>query len=263
MDLQLKDKRALVTGASRGLGYATALALAREGCRVVVNSRDESKVKAAAEKIAQETGAQVVGLAGDVTLPEVPATLVAQAAEALGGLDLLVTNAGGPPPGPFEAFDETAWQKAVDSSFMSHVRLMRAALPHLRKSSAASVLAVTSWVAKQPMAGLILSNSVRAATAGLVKSLALELGKENIRFNSIMPGWTETERVQDLMAFRAKNNTTTIAEEIAKVAAEIPLGRMGRPAEFGNVAAFLLSPAASYVHGIAISVDGGILKNTF
>ena len=166
MDLQLKDKRALVTGASRGLGYATALTLAREGCRVVINSRDSAKIKAAAGKIVSETGMQAIVLAGDVTLPEVPAALVAQTVEALGGLDILITNAGGPPPGSFESFDEIAWQKAVDISFMSHVRLIRAALPHLRKSNAASVLAITSWVSKQPTINLVLSNSVRAATVG-------------------------------------------------------------------------------------------------
>ena len=263
MDLQLKNKRALVTGASRGLGFATALALAKEGCRVAINGRDETKIQAAAEKIAQETGAQVIGLAGDVTSPEVAAALVARTVEAFGGLDILVANAGGPPAGPFEAFDEAAWQKAVDVSFLSHVRLIGAALPHLRKSDAASVLSVTSYVVKQPMPALILSNSIRAATAGLIKSLALELGNENIRFNSIMPGWTETERVQDLMAFRAKNNTTTVAEEAAKVIAEIPLGRMGKPDEFARVAAFLVSPAASYVHGVSIPVDGGTIKGTF
>jgi 3-oxoacyl-[acyl-carrier protein] reductase len=263
MDLQLKNKRALVTGASRGLGYATALTLAREGCLVVINSRDGGKIKAAAGKIASATGMEVIGLAGDVTSAEVPAALVAQTVEALGGLDILITNAGGPPPGPFESFDEAAWQKAVDGSFMSHVRLIRAALPYLRQSDAASVLAITSWVSKQPMLGLVLSNSIRAATAGLVKSLALELGRDGIRFNSIMPGWTETERVQDLMAFRAKNNTTTIDEEITKVVTEIPLGRMGKPDEFANVAAFLVSPAASYVHGVSTPVDGGIIKGTF
>jgi 3-oxoacyl-[acyl-carrier protein] reductase len=263
MDLGLKNKIALIAGASRGLGFATALTLAREGCRVAINSRDEAKVRAAAERITRETGAPALGLAGDVSMAGMPEMLIRQTVEGLGGLDLLVTNAGGPPPGPFESFDEAAWQKAVDISFMSHVRFIRAALPHLRKSGAASVLAVTSWVAKQPLTGLVLSNSVRAATAGLVKSLALELGKENIRFNSVMPGWTETERVQDLMAFRAKNNTTTIEEEIAKVVTEIPLGRMGKPAEFAQVAAFLLSPAASYVHGVSLAVDGGILKSTF
>lgn len=263
MDLGLKNKIALVTGASRGLGYATALSLAKEGCRVVINSRDEAKVKAAAQKINHDTGAQVIGLAGDVSQRDVPARLVEQTVLMFDGLDILITNAGGPPPGPFDSFDEEAWQKAVEISFMSHVRLIRAALPHLRKSNSASVLAVTSWVAKQPMLNLVLSNSIRAATAGLVKSLAMELGKEHIRFNSIMPGWTVTERVQDLMSFRAKNNSTTVEAESAKVIAEIPLGRMARPEEFANVAAFLVSPAASYVSGVALPVDGGIIKGTF
>jgi len=263
MDLGLKNKIALVTGASRGLGYATALALAKEGCRVVINSRDEAKVKAAAQKINHDTGAQVIGLAGDVSQRDVPARLVEQIVLMFDGLDILITNAGGPPPGPFDSFDEEAWQKAVDISFMSHVRLIRAALPHLRKSNSASVLAVTSWVAKQPMLNLVLSNSVRAATAGLVKSLAMELGKEHIRFNSIMPGWTVTERVEELMTFRAKNNNTSAEIEAAKVITEIPLGRMARPEEFANVAAFLVSPAASYIHGVALPVDGGIIKGTF
>ena len=262
MDLGLKDKRALVTGASRGLGYATALALAKEGCKVAINSRDELKVKAAAEKITKETGAQVIALAGDVTDASVPEKLVKAALETLGGLDILITNAGGPPAGAFESFDEATWQKAIDMSFMSHVRLIRSALPHLRKSSAPSVLTMTSSTVKQPMVNLVLSNSVRAATVGLTKSLALDLGKDGIRFNSIMPGWTVTERVQDLMSFRAKNNSTTVEEEIAKQTAEIPLGRMGRPEEFANAAVFLVSPAASFIHGVALAVDGGIIRAT-
>jgi len=262
MDLGLKDKAALLTGASRGLGFATALMLAHEGCRMAVNSRNEENATAAAEKIVSETGAQAIGLAGDVSQAGVAEEVVAGAVEAFGGLDLLVTNTGGPPAGAFESFDETAWQKAVDLSFMSHVRLIRAALPHLRKSSAPSVLTVTSYVVKEPMHNLVLSNSIRAATTGLTKSLALDLGKDGIRFNSIMPGWTETERVTELMAFRAKNNTSTIEEETAKQAADIPLGRMGKPEEFANVAVFLLSPAASFVHGVALPVDGGIIKAT-
>ncbi len=262
MDLGLQNKCALITGASRGLGYATALTLAKEGCRVAINSRDEQKIKAAAQKIAEETGAQAIGLAGDVSEVGVADRIVEQTVQALGGLDILITNAGGPPAGSFESFDEETWQKAVDTSFMSHVRLIRAALPHLRKSSAASVLTMTSYTVKQPMPNLILSNSVRAATVGLTKSLALDLGKEGIRFNSVLTGWTMTERVQDLMAFRAKNNTTTIEEEAAKVMAEIPLGRMGQPQEFANVVAFLVSPAASFIHGVPLPVDGGIIKAT-
>jgi 3-oxoacyl-[acyl-carrier protein] reductase len=262
MDLQLKDKRALVTGASRGLGYAVARGLAREGCRVAVNSRDAEKISAAAAKIAAETGSQTLALAGDVGDPAVPARLIEQTVQALGGLDLLVTNAGGPPAGAFESFDEAAWQKAIELSLMSHVRLIRAALPYLRQSQAASVLTVTSYSVKQPIPNLVLSNSVRAATVGLTKSLALELGRDGIRFNSILPAWTETERVLELMSFRARQNGTTVEAEIARQAQDSPLGRMGRPEEFANAAVFLLSPAASYITGVMLTVDGGMYKGT-
>lgn len=260
MDLGLKGKIALVTGASRGLGFATASTLAREGCRVAVNSRSEDNAKAAAEKIAAENGTQTSGLAGDVSKVGVAEELVAETVGTFGGLDLLVTNAGGPPAGPFESFHEEDWQKAIDLSFTSHVRLIRAALPHLRKSDIPSVLTVTSYTVKQPLPNLVLSNSIRLATIGLTKSLAAELGPEGIRFNSILPAWTETERVTDLMAYRAKNNNTTIEEESRKQAAESALGRMGQPEEFANAAVFLLSPAASYITGVMLLVDGGIYK---
>jgi 3-oxoacyl-[acyl-carrier protein] reductase len=262
MDLGLKDKCALVTGASRGLGYATAETLAREGCRVAINSRDAGNIASAAEKIGKAAGSKAVGLAGDVTDADFAQKLIQQTAEALGGLELLVTNAGGPPVGPFESFDEAAWRKAVDLSLMCHVRLIRAALPHLRKSKAASVLTVTSYSTKQPIPNLVLSNSIRAATVGLTKSLALELGKEGIRFNSILPAWTETERVIEIMAARAKANNSTIEEETDRQSRESPLGRMGHPQEFANAAAFLLSPAASYITGVMLTVDGGMYKGT-
>ena len=263
MDLGLKNKRALVTGSSRGLGYAAALLLAQEGCKVAINGRDEVNTNAAAEKISEETGAQVYGLPGDAAEATMPEKLVLQAVKSLGGLDILITNTGGPPAGAFESFDEEAWQVALDTSFTSHVRLIRAALPHLRKSDAPSVLTVTSYVVKQPMDNLVLSNSIRLATIGLTKSLAMELGRDNIRFNSILPGWTVTERVDQLMEFRAKNNKTTVAEEFAKQTADIPLRRMGRPEEFANAAAFLVSPAASFITGAMLNVDGGIVKSTF
>ncbi|HTX92994.1 MAG TPA: SDR family oxidoreductase [Anaerolineales bacterium] len=262
MDLQLKDKSALVTGSSRGLGYATALALAREGCRVAVNSREEAKAAAAAKAIGAETKARAIGLGGDVADPDVPARLVGEAARAFGGLDILVCNAGGPPSGAFDSFDEAAWQKAIDLSFMSHVRLIQAALPYLKQSKAASVLTVTSYSVKQPIPNLVLSNSIRAATVGLTKSLALELGSQGIRFNSILPGWTETERVYDLMKARAAQNKSDIEEEISKQSKDSPLGRMGRPEEFANAAAFLVSPAASYITGVMLTVDGGMYKGT-
>lgn len=262
MDLGLDNKRALVTGASRGLGYATALVLAKEGCQVCINSRDVHNIQRAAEQIAKVSGSQITGLAGDLSEKGVIENIVAGAAQSMGGLDLLVTNAGGPPPGPFIDHDEAAWQKAIDLSLMSHVRLIRAALPYLRKSNTASVLTVTSITVKQPIENLVLSNSVRGATIGLTKTLALELGKDGIRFNSILPGWTETERVIELMTARAVANKTTVQEEAKRQSAASPLGRMGRPEEFANAAAFLLSPAASYITGVMLNVDGGMYKGT-
>lgn len=260
MDLQLKNRRALVAGASRGLGYAVALGLAREGCAVAINGRDQDRISAAAEKLGLESGRPVVGIAGDVSDPLVPARLVDFAVQALGGLDLLVTNAGGPPAGSFESFDEATWQKAIDLSFMSHVRLIRAALPHLRQSDAASVLTMTSYTVKQPLPNLILSNSIRLATVGLTKTLALELGSDGIRFNSILPATIDTDRVRELAQFRADRNKSSLAEEQTKDAQKSVFGRIGRPEEFANVAVFLLSPAASYITGMMMVVDGGQYK---
>ena len=262
MDLQLQGKRALVTGASRGLGYAIAQTLAQEGANIALNSRTAESLSAAAQGLAQQTGVRVEALPGDVTDPAVPAQLITRTAELLGGLDMLVTNTGGPPSGKFETFDDDAWQKAIDLSLMSHVRLIRAALPSLRESQAASVLTLTSYSVKQPIPNLVLSNSVRAATVGLTKTLALELGADGIRFNSILPAWTETERVGELMSYRAEANGTTVEHETAKQAAESPFGRMASPQEFANAAVFLLSPAASYISGVMLTVDGGMYKGT-
>ncbi len=263
MDLQLTDKRAFVAGSSRGLGYAAARALAREGCRVVLNSRTESSVTAAARDLADETGADIYAVPGDVADPDTPRELIRAAVSKLGGLDLLLTNAGGPPAGSFSSIDEETWQRSIELSFMSHVRLIQAALPHLKESPASSVLTVTSYSVKQPIPNLILSNSIRSATIGLTKTLALELGGDGIRFNSILPGWTKTERVEELMQYRADEAGTSVEEEIQKQTQNSALGRIGTPQEFGNVAAFLLSPAASYVTGTMVTVEGGMYKGTF
>lgn len=262
MDLGLKGKIALVTGSSRGLGYATALELAKEGARVAINSRTQENATAAAQKIQAETQAEVLALAGDVTDPAVPEKLVSATVEAFGGLDILVTNAGGPKAGSFEEFDDAEWYRAIELSLMSHVRLIRAALPHLRQSQAASVLTITSYSVKQPIPNLILSNSVRASTIGLTKTLALEMGREGIRFNSILPAWTETERTKSLLETRAKANNTTVEEEMQKTLQQSALGRISKPEEFAKPAAFLVSPAASYLTGVMLSIDGGMYKGT-
>jgi 3-oxoacyl-[acyl-carrier protein] reductase len=262
MDLQLAGKRALVTGGSRGLGYATARGLALEGCQVAVNSRDATRLTAAAQQLKEETGNTILAISGDVTEAATPLELVTQCVKAFGGLDLLVTNSGGPPSGKFESFEDAAWLAAFELNLLSHVRLIRAALPSLRQSTSASVLTITSYSVKQPIPNLVLSNSIRAATVGLTKTLALELGNEGIRFNSILPGWTETERVHSLMAQRAQANRTTAEEEFIKQAKDSPMGRMGKPEEFANAAVFLLSPAASYITGVMLTVDGGMYKGT-
>ncbi len=262
MDLKLKEKIALLTGASSGLGFATAQTLAAEGVRLAINSRSAEKLEKAKAELA-ETGAEVLTLPGDLSDPATPASLVEATLAAYGGLDLLFTNAGGPPPMRFEDVDDATWQSAVELAFLSHVRLIRAALPALRRSAAPAVLTVTSVSVKQPIPALVLSNSVRAATVGLTKTLALELGEEGIRFNSILPSWTQTERVEQLLTDSARRNGTTREQEIEKQNQQSALGRMATPQEFANAAAFLLSPAASYITGVMLTVDGGSYKGTF
>ena len=259
MDLGLTDLKVLVTAASRGLGAATARRFSQEGARVAICSRSLAHSQQTAEAIQAVTGRAVLPLEADVSDPASAASGVEQAAQALGGLDILVTNAGGPPSGPFDALDLAAWEDAARLNLFSTVSLIRAALPHLRQSPRAAILTVTSYSVKQPIPNLTLSNSVRMAVIGLTKSLAYEIGPQGIRINSIMPGWTRTERVEDIMRARAKASGTDMETEIAAQVASIPLRRMAGPEEFANVAVFLCSPAASYVHGAMIPVDGGII----
>ncbi len=262
MDLGLQGKKAFLAGSSKGLGYATAQILAGEGCQVVINGRDQARLEKAAAVLEESSGAKIGCLGGDASDPQEAPRLIDQAAKLMDGLDLLVTNTGGPPSGTFESLPEETWQQAIELVFLSHVRLIRAALPYLKESKNASVVTITSYSVKQPIPNLILSNSIRAATVGLTKTLALELGPLGIRFNSLLPGWTKTERVLELMAFRAEQNGTSIEQEIQLVADDCPLGRMAEPEEIGLAGAFLLSPAASYLTGVMLNVDGGIYKWT-
>ena len=262
MDLELKGKKALVAGASRGLGFAVARVLAQEGCAVAINGRHRDALDVAAKKItaAVNNAVPVIPATGDLSDPDMARHVVHKANDALKGLDILVTNTGGPPSGSFEDLTDEQWMRAVQTLLMAHVRLVREALPFLRQSSAPSVLAITSYSIKQPIPNLVLSNSVRAATANLMKTLALELGPEGIRFNAILPGWTKTERVGELMRYRAEANGTSENEEIQKQNRNIALGRMAEPEEFAKAAVFLVSPAASYITGVLLNVDGGAYK---
>jgi len=262
MDLFLKDKVALIAGSSKGLGFATARMLAQEGAKVVINGRDEDNLEIAANDLLQ-ISKTFSSFPADVTIQEQCKKVVDHTIEKFGRIDILITNSGGPPAGTFSDLSIDDWRKAIDLSFMSHLLLIKSSLPHLRKSKSPAVLAITSFTVKHPLDNLILSNTVRASTAALIKSLSIELGNENIRFNSILPGWTRTDRVNDLLSFRAQKANTDPDFEAEKISAEIPLGRMATPEEFGRAAAFLVSPAASYINGVMLNVDGGISRSLF
>jgi 3-oxoacyl-[acyl-carrier protein] reductase len=261
MDLGLSGKVALVAASSGGLGLATVRVLLEEGADVFICGRDEARLHQTLAELQAAFGAEhVMGESADVSDPLDIARLVAFTIKHFGKLDIVVTNAGGPPAGSFDAIDLDDWEQGVQVTLMSAVRLIRATLPYLRKSRAASILTITSISVKQPIDNLLLSNVLRPAVVGLTKSLAQELGPEGIRVNSILPGTIHTPRIDYLMRSRAERANTSIEEQFANQAAAIPLGRIGRPEEFGRVAAFLVSPAASYVTGESILVDGGMYK---
>ena len=261
MDLGLKDVVALVTASSKGLGRATAVQLAREGAKVVISARGQEALYATRDEILA-LGGEVLAVPADVGAPETPQALVDAGLARFGQLDILVGNAGGPPPGGFLAFDESDWDAAIQLTLMSFVRLCYAAIPALKQSDQGSILACTSITVKQPIPNLVLSNSLRLAVTGLVKSLADELGPSGIRVNAICPGSTRTDRIEQLLADRAERTGSTVEEQAAKMASEIPLGRIGSPDEFGRVATFLSSPAASFVNGVSLLVDGGAYRGS-
>jgi len=261
MDLQLADKTALVTAASKGLGKAAARQLACEGARVAMCARSDL-IEAAADEIRQETNVDVLPLRADLTKQEDIDRVVHATLDRFNQIDILIINAGGPPPGGFLALKPEDWEAAVQLTLMSAVRLCYAVIPHMVERGTGSIVATESYTVKQPLENLILSNSIRLAVMGLMKSLANELGPKGIRVNTINPGWTQTERVDQLMEARAKTNGTTPSEEIAKTIASVPLGRMGTVEEYGRAIAWLASPAASYIHGQALFFDGGLTKSS-
>ena len=260
MDLKLKGKVALVTAASRGLGYATALSLAQEGAQIAICSRNQTDIDDAGAEIADKTGVEVLSRVADITNGEQIEALVNATVAKFGHIDALFINAGGPPPGGFLDLQPEDWESAMELTVQSAVRLAYAVVPVMRDHGGGSILANTSVSVRYPLDNLILSNSLRLAVIGLVKSLALELGPDQIRVNAIAPGWTRTDRVDQLLENRAETKHTTPDEEARAIAGDLPLRRMAEPEEFARVASFLLSPAASYVTGITMLVDGGMAR---
>jgi 3-oxoacyl-[acyl-carrier protein] reductase len=251
VDLGLEGRRALVTAASRGLGRACAEALTREGARVFISSRGREQV---------ENAAREIGAAGyreaDVSDAQQVQQLVDSAVNGLGGLDILVVNAGGPPAGGFQATDEAAWEGAWRLTLMSAVRLTRAALPHLKKSDQGRIVNITSASVKEPIPNLVLSNAYRAAVTGTARTLATELAADRITVNNIAPESILTQRIREL------RNVST-AEEIEAAAQQLPMKRFGDPAELGALCAFLCSRQAAYITGQTIVIDGGAAKSVF
>ena len=262
MDLQLNGKVALVTAASRGLGRAVALRLAQEGAETVICARSSDALFRTAAEIHSATQRECLAIQTDVTRDSDIRALVRQTLAHMGRIDILVTNAGGPPPGGFLDVPLVAWASASELTLMSVVRLCNAVVPAMIDQHAGSILAVTSISVMQPVHGLVLSTSMRLGVVGLIKTLATELAPYGIRANVIAPGWTKTGRVSQLLEARAAKNGTTVQEESRQIISDIPLGRMASPSEFAAAAAYLVSPAASYVTGVVLPVDGGAHRGT-
>jgi len=263
MDLGIKDRVALVAAASRGIGYAAALELAREGARVFLCSRDEGRASEAAEKIHQETGANVAGIAADVTDAADVERFVNLAVERAGRVDICVTNAGGPPATTFDTTDIEMFRSAFELNALSAIRLAKLVLPGMRDRKWGRIVNVTSISVKQPVDGLLLSNTVRAGLTGWAKTVSNEVAADNVTINNVGPGYTLTERQDELAIARAKALGKSKEEMIATWASQIPAHRVAAPEEIAAAIAFLASERASYITGVTLQVDGGWTRGLF
>ncbi len=257
MDLGLKDRVAIVAAASKGLGRAVAFGLAREGVRLSLCARSEAVLNATAEEIRRETGVEVLAIAGDVTKPEDVTRLVEETVRRFGRIDILVNNAGGPPGITFLESSVEQFQQAAELNLISTVRLCKEVVPHMLREHWGRIVNMVSLSAKQPLPGLILSNTARPGVLGLTKTMSNELAKEGILINSVCPGYTLTDRVAQVNEANALRKGITVEEEMKTLTDRIPLGRLGKPEELANVVVFLASERASFVTGAAIQVDGG------
>ncbi len=263
MDLGLRGKAALVAAASQGLGRATAFALAREGCKVAVCARNAGPLEDSAKAIRKETSADVVAIPADVARADGVKAFVDGAVRAFGGVDILVPNAGGPPPGGFEALPDDQWAKGWELTFQSTVRLVRSCLPSMRQRGGGSVVAILSMSVRQPIENLVLSNAFRLGLVGALKTLAREVAKDRIRVNGVAPGWIATDRTIELHRARAERESRRLEDVQAATLREIPMGRMGKPEEVADLIAFLASERAAYITGMIAQIDGGLYRGIF
>ena len=260
MDTGLRGKAALITAASKGLGKAAAMALASEGANVAICSRDAGRIGGAAAEIRTLTGVDVLPCVADVATADDIERFVATAAGHFGRIDILVTNAGGPPSGLFDSISDAQWQNAFNLTVMSVVRLVRATVPHMRRQGGGRIVNITSVSVKQPMDGLMLSNSLRPAVVGLAKTLSFELARDNILIHNVCPGTHDTDRIRELDAARAAREGRSVEDVARQSLAGIPLGRRGDPAELAALIVFLCSHQAAFMTGTTIQVDGGAYR---
>jgi 3-oxoacyl-[acyl-carrier protein] reductase len=256
MELELKDRKALVCGASKGLGYAVAEALLHEGALVMINGRKQDTLEAAARALQGSTGRKPACCAADLTISAERERLYRTTVQELGAVELMLANAGGPPPGPFASHDEDHWKLAIELALGSVTHLCRLALPAMKANRFGRIVQIVSIAGLEALDGLILSNASRPAVLGFAKALAREVARDGVLINSICPGIFMTDRIRELTKQQAADKGITQEQALQSLAGDIPLGRPGEPREVGDLAAFLLSPRNTYITGAAIPIDG-------
>jgi 3-oxoacyl-[acyl-carrier protein] reductase len=260
MDLGIKGKTALVCGASTGLGFAAAMVLAKEGVRVAINSRSQENLNKAAKSIAEQTGERPAMAIGDLSIDGMAEQVVETVHSVLGKIDILVANAGGPPPGQFLTHSKETWQKSIGLTLLSNINLARAVIPEMKQTGWGRIIFITSVAVKQPVDNLIISNSLRAGVTGFAKTLANELASSGITVNTVCPGYTDTERLKGLFNNESSSREVSIDQVRQEWMQKIPVKRLGRPDELASLITFLASDRAGYITGTSIQVDGGLYK---